>query len=48
MDDRDSDHKNLAGTCPCPLKLVATAGKEIEVTVQVGIYHHWQMPKTVW
>ena len=42
MDDRDSGHENLAGTCPCPLKLVTMAGKEIEVIVPVSIYHHWE------
>ena len=34
---------DLAGTCPCPLKLVTMAGKEIEVVVPVSIYHHWEM-----
>ena len=40
---RDSGYENLAGTCPCPLKLVTMAGKEIEVIVPVSIYHHWEM-----
>ena len=43
MDDGDSGHENLAGTCPCPLKLVTMAGKEIDVIVPVSIYHHWEM-----
>ena len=43
MDDRDSGYENLAGTCPCPLKLFTMAGKEIEVIVPVNIHHHWEM-----
>ena len=43
MDNRDSDTENLAGICHCPLRLVTFAGKEIETTVPVSIYHHWEM-----
>ena len=43
MDTRDSDADQLAGVCRCPLRLVTLAGNEIETTVPLSIYHHWEM-----
>ena len=43
MDTRDSDADQLAGICRCPLRLVTLAGNEIETTVPLSIYHHWEM-----
>ena len=43
MDNRGSGNDDLAGPCPCPLKLVTMAGNEIEVIVPVSVYHHWEM-----
>ena len=39
----DSCNHELAGACPCPLKLVTMAGNEIQVAVPISIYHHWEM-----
>ena len=43
MNPRDSDADQLAGICRCPLRLVTLAGNEIETTVPLSIYHHWEM-----
>ena len=43
MDNKDIDKDNFAGICHCPLRLVTLAGKEIEATVPVSVYHHWEM-----
>ena len=38
----DSCDDELAGACPCPLKLVTMAGKEIHMVVPVSVYHNWE------
>ena len=45
MDARDSEADQLAGICRCLLRLVTLAGNEIETTVPLSIYHHWEMLK---
>ena len=39
----DNSDDELAGACPCPLKLVAMAGKEIHTVVPVNIHYNWEM-----
>ena len=41
--NQDSCDDELAGTCPCPLKLVTMAGNEIHTVVPVSIHHNWEM-----
>ena len=36
----DSSDNELAGTCPCPLKLITMTGNEIHIVVPVSIYHN--------
>ena len=39
----DSSKDELAGTCPCPLKLITMAGIEMHIVVPVSICHNWEM-----
>ena len=39
----DNSDDELAGARPCPLKLVAMAGKEIHTVVPVNIHYNWEM-----
>ena len=43
MDNVGSDAEQMADLCRCPMRLVTMAGKEIETTVPLSIYHHWEM-----
>ena len=43
MDNVGSDTEQMADLCHCPMRLVTMAGKEIETTAPLSIYHHWEM-----
>ena len=42
MDHAGSDTEQMTDICYCPLRLVTLAGKEIETTVPLSIYHEWE------